>query len=97
MSMFGSMLGTIFSGVKSDYLGRKLSIMISQVIYIIGLLFLRFATGVAMLYVGSFLGGYSIAITISAIPMYIGEISQPRIRKFTGMPSLLLWAVPLEP
>ena len=84
MSMFGSMLGTIFSGVKSDYLGRKLSIMISQVIYIIGLLFLRFATGVAMLYVGSFLGGYSIAITISAIPMYIGEISQPRIRKFTG-------------
>ena len=84
MSMFGSMLGTLFSGAKSDYLGRKRSIMISQIIYFSGLMFFRFANGVFMLYVGSFLGGYSISITLSAIPMYIGEISQPRIRKFTG-------------
>ena len=82
--MFGSIVGTMFSGVKSDYFGRKASIMISQIIYIMGLLLFRFANGISMLYVGSFLGGYSNSITISSIPMYIGEVSQPRVRKFTG-------------
>ena len=58
--------------------------MISQIVAFVGFLFLRFANNVPMFYIGSFLGGYTNGINSAVMPMYVGEINQPKIRRFTG-------------
>ena len=78
------MLGAFAIGVQCDYLGRRPALMIMQLVSVLGLLCLRFAYNVPMLYAGSLLGGYVQGAGNGVMPMYVGEINQPRLRKFTG-------------
>ena len=71
-------------GIQSDYLGRKTTIMVTQVISFSGILCILLSTNMTLLYVGNLLAGYSNAIFIGLVPVYTGEISQARIRKATG-------------
>ena len=82
--MFGSVAATLVTGVQSNYLGRKPTLMITQMVALAGFLFLRFANNVPMFYIGSFLGGYTNGINSAVMPTYVGEINQPKIRRFTG-------------
>jgi len=84
LSLFGAILGGFAIGVQLDYLGRRPALMIMQLVSILGLLLLRFAYNVPMLYAGSLLGGYVQGAGNGVMPTYVGEINQPRIRKFTG-------------
>ena len=74
----------MISGIASGYLGRKKTLMITQTVALVGILVLRFASSVPHFYLGSFLGGCSGGIVNAVVPAYIGEINQPRIRKFSG-------------
>ena len=74
----------MLSGIGSGYLGRKKTLMITQIVALIGILVLRFASSVPHFYLGSFLGGCSGGIVNAVVPAYVGEINQPRIRKFSG-------------
>ena len=72
------------SGITSYGLGRKRTIMLSQLISLAGFLIIRFANATSWFCIGNCLGGYSTGVNIAVMPTYIGEINQPRIRKFTG-------------
>ena len=72
------------SGVTSFGLGRKRTIMISQLVTLTGFLIIRFSNAISLFCIGNCLGGYSTGVNIAVMPTYIGEINQPRIRKFTG-------------
>ena len=74
----------MISGIGSGYLGRKKTLMITQIVALVGILVLRFAWSVPVFYLGSFLGGCSGGIVNAVVPAYVGEINQPRIRKFSG-------------
>ena len=82
--MFGTATATLVGGLQSNYLGRKPTLLITQIVALAGFLLLRFANDVPMFYIGSFLGGYTNGITLSIMPTYVGEVNQPRIRRFTG-------------
>ena len=84
LSLFGAMIGAFAIGAQCDYLGRRPALMIMQLVSVLGLLLLRFAYNVPMLYAGSLLGGYVQGAGNAVMPTYVGEINQPRIRKFTG-------------
>ena len=58
--------------------------MFSQFVAFAGFLFLRFANDIPMFYIGSFLGGYTNGLNSAVMPTYVGEINQPKIRRFTG-------------
>ena len=83
-NLIGAIIGTLMSGVTSFGLGRKRTIMISQLVTLIGFLIIRFSNVISLLCIGNCLGGYSTGVNIAVMPTYIGEINQPQIRKFTG-------------
>ena len=68
----------------SGYFGRKKVNIGGNLISVFGFLFLRFATSVWLLYIGRILGGYSFGILFTNTPLYNGEISQSKLRKFSG-------------
>ncbi|XP_061460438.1 solute carrier family 2, facilitated glucose transporter member 6 [Rhineura floridana] len=89
-SWFGSVftLGVAAGGLGTmyfnDYLGRKLSIMISAVPSVIGYLFMASAQEIWMLLVGRLLTGFAGGVTSASIPVYISEISHPGVRGALG-------------
>jgi sugar porter (SP) family MFS transporter len=87
----GSWLGALISGPLSDRLGRKTSIMIGCVIWLIGSTIICASQNVAMLVVGRIINGLAVGIESAQVPVYISEISPPSKRgRFVGAQQ---WAI----
>ena len=82
--MIGGTLGTLLCGMKSYHLGRKKTVLITQLVSITGALCILFSKDVAIFYLGNFLLGYTNGVFLGIAPIYTGEINQPSVRKFTG-------------
>jgi sugar porter (SP) family MFS transporter len=76
----GSWLGSLISGILTDRLGRKTSIMIGCIIWVIGCIITTASQNVAMLIVGRVINGLSVGIESSQVPVYVSELSQPSLR-----------------
>ncbi|XP_006640694.2 solute carrier family 2, facilitated glucose transporter member 6 [Lepisosteus oculatus] len=89
-SWFGSMFtlgaaaGGISAMVLNDNIGRKLSIMVSAVPSAVGYLLMGSAQAVWMLLLGRFLTGFAGGMTAASIPVYVSEISHPKVRGTLG-------------
>ncbi|KAI0101792.1 high-affinity glucose transporter [Nemania sp. FL0031] len=87
----GSWLGALFSGWISDRFGRKTSIQIGAVIWIVGCIIVTASVNVPMLVVGRIVNGFSVGICSAQVPVYISEISPPSKRgRLIGMQQ---WAI----
>ena len=84
MFLIGSTIGTIVYGIKSNYLGRKKSVMITQAVGFVGALCIFLANSLELLYIGNFVAGYTAGVFLGLPPIYTAEVNQPRIRNFTG-------------
>ncbi|WEW61135.1 high affinity glucose transporter [Emydomyces testavorans] len=76
----GSWLGALISGYLSDLLGRKKSIMIGAVIWVIGSVLVCASNGIPMLIVGRIFNGFSVGICSAQVPVYISELAPPTKR-----------------
>ena len=76
--------GTPLCGIQSGALGRKKTIMLTQVVSLMGAFCILFANTATVFYLGNFLSGYTNSVFIGIAPIYTSEICQPNIRKFTG-------------
>lgn len=83
ITLIGSVVGTPVGGLQSDILGRKNTMMATQLLTLIGFLFLRFAQTIPMFYIGAFLGGYTEGVYLFVSALYTAEINQPKIRNYT--------------
>ncbi|PFH61736.1 hypothetical protein XA68_16457 [Ophiocordyceps unilateralis] len=87
----GSWLGALCSGPLSDRAGRKYSIMVGCVIWIIGSTIICASQNIPMLIVGRLINGFCVGIESAQVPVYIAEISPPSKRgRFIGMQQ---WAI----
>ncbi|XP_051950570.1 solute carrier family 2, facilitated glucose transporter member 6 [Xyrauchen texanus] len=90
ISWFGSVftLGATVGGLSAmllnDKVGRKLSIMLSGVPSVAGLLVMAAAQNFWMLLWGRFLTGIAGGMTSGSIPVYVSEISHPSVRGALG-------------
>ena len=82
--ILGSFVGTLGGGIQTQYLGRKITMRTANVVILCGFLFTYFGYSITMLYIGRLLIGYSNGLWTQSAPVYTGEISQPKLRKFTG-------------
>lgn len=87
----GSWLGALVSGIITDIFGRKTSIQIGAVIWIIGSIIVCASQNIPMLIVGRIINGISVGICSAQVPVYISELSPPSKRgRFIGMQQ---WAI----
>ncbi|KAM2903325.1 hypothetical protein COP2_003152 [Malus domestica] len=86
-----SLLGSAFAGRTSDWIGRKYTIVLAGVIFLVGALLMGFATNYAFLMVGRFVAGVGVGYGMMIAPVYTAEISPASFRGFlTSFPEVFV-------
>ncbi|XP_078047722.1 facilitated trehalose transporter Tret1-2 homolog [Augochlora pura] len=80
----GALFGCFVAGYLADKIGRKLSLLSSAVIFLIGWALIASASVVEMLYAARFILGFAMAFTFTVVPMYCGEIAEVSVRGTLG-------------
>jgi sugar porter (SP) family MFS transporter len=78
--LFGAVVGAVLSGYLADAISRKWTKVASGSVYVLGALGCAFAVNVPMLVGFRFLLGLSVGTSSFVAPMYISEVSPPRVR-----------------
>ena len=76
----GSLIGALFSDVTSSRFGRRDTLLIACVIFIIGSILMCAVQDLAMLIVARVVNGFAVGMLTTQGPIYIAEISPPRQR-----------------
>lgn len=72
--------GSLINGPVADRFGRKGSMLVAVVVFVIGSSFQAGANSIAMLFAGRAVAGLSIGMLTMIVPMYMSEVSTPGIR-----------------
>ena len=80
----GRLTGSICGGWQSEKFGRKKSLIVDSIVFIIGIILSAFAPNFYVLLIARILLGHSIGSAVVASPIYTSEISQPEVRRITG-------------
>ncbi|XP_030634798.1 solute carrier family 2 member 15b [Chanos chanos] len=90
----GGLVGSLMVGVLVTKLGRKGTLVNSTgLVFVAGALmgFSRLCASPEMIILGRFITGVHSGISLSVVPMYLGEISPKNLRGFLGlMPSIFI-------
>ncbi|XP_018563927.1 facilitated trehalose transporter Tret1-like [Anoplophora glabripennis] len=78
--LIGAVFGAFVTGLVVDTFGRKRMIVFSSVPFIASWLLIGFADSSTLMFVGRFLAGAIDGLSFIAVPMYLGEIAEPKIR-----------------
>lgn len=78
--MFGAAVGAVSSAWLSLHLGRKISLLLAAILFVIGALFSALAPGVGMLLFGRLILGLAIGVASFTAPLYLSEIAPERSR-----------------
>lgn len=79
-ALIGSIIGVAVSGVMSDYLGRKMSLIIAAILFSVSAIGCCLCVGFTDLVFYRIIGGVGIGVVSIVSPMYISEISPAKIR-----------------
>ncbi|MEN8157224.1 MAG: sugar porter family MFS transporter [Bacteroidota bacterium] len=80
LGLIGAVVGALFTGRITDYLGRKKVILASAFIFATGAVWTGLAPTVTQLMVSRFYLGLAIGVSSFAVPLYISEIAPTKIR-----------------
>ena len=85
-ALYGTVLGSLVGGWPTDRFGRKRTLILIGVLYVLSAFGCAFANGVGTFIAARFLGGLGIGISTVAAPLYISEIAPPAFRgRLAGM------------
>jgi SP family arabinose:H+ symporter-like MFS transporter len=85
-ALYGTVMGSLLGGWPTDTFGRKKTLILIGVLYVLSAFGCAFATGVETFIAARFLGGLGIGVSTVAAPLYISEISPPAYRgRLAGM------------
>lgn len=78
--LLGAVIGAAFSGAVADKFGRRRSIVATAVLFSLGAIGCAFAPSIPYLIICRFLIGLAIGVASYVAPLYISEISPPKVR-----------------
>ncbi|KAF8902979.1 general substrate transporter [Mucidula mucida] len=87
----GSLVGALMVTQLADRIGRKKTIILSGLIWVIGSILQCASVNRGMLVVGRIISGISVGIASAVVPIYQSEITEPRIRG--RLVSLQQWSI----
>lgn len=80
LGLIGAVVGALFTGRITDYLGRKKVILASAFVFATGAVWTGLAPTVTQLMISRFYLGLAIGVSSFAVPLYISEIAPTKIR-----------------
>ena len=80
-ALVGSIIGVLFAGILSDKLGRKLTMVISAILFSASALGCALCTDFTQLVVYRIIGGVGIGVVSIVSPLYISEVSVAQYRE----------------
>lgn len=80
LGLIGAVVGALFTGRITDYLGRKKVILASAFVFATGAIWTGLAPTVPQLMISRFYLGLAIGVSSFAVPLYISEIAPTKIR-----------------
>ena len=78
--LVGAVLGAAGSGRLADHLGRRVLMIVTAAVFLVGVLVTAFAPGIVVLIVGRVVVGVGIGVASYLGPLYISEISPAAMR-----------------
>lgn len=85
-ALYGTVIGAMFGGWPADRFGRKPTLLVIGVLYLVGAIWSALAGDVYSFILARVIGGLGIGASTIAAPLYISEIAPPAKRGFlTGM------------
>ena len=78
--LVGAVVGALTAGRVSDWIGRRLTVLITALVFIVGVLLAAFTPTYPVLLVARFIIGLAVGSASMIVPLYIGEIVPPRVR-----------------
>ncbi|RZF36872.1 hypothetical protein LSTR_LSTR004560 [Laodelphax striatellus] len=78
--MLGAATGPVVAGLLLNNVGRKKTLITSAALHLLSWVGLGFAPSLEMIYLCRFIQGVAVAIAFTAVPMYVGEISERKLR-----------------
>ena len=76
----GTFFGALISGDFADFFGRRLTIIISSIVFIIGVVLQTASSSIALLTVGRVIAGFGVGGVSSTIILYMSEIAPKKVR-----------------
>lgn len=81
----GALVGGIFGGTLIEHLGRKWTILLTNIMFLVAWIVMFCAENTIYLYVGRTITGISVGITSLTLPVYLAETMQPEVRGSLGL------------
>ena len=76
----GAAVGALVAGRLADQLGRRRTILLTSVVFVVGLLMSSLAPALWVFWLSRFVIGLGVGSTSFVVPLYIGEIAPPERR-----------------
>ncbi|KAK3946350.1 general substrate transporter [Diplogelasinospora grovesii] len=87
----GAFFGAFFAGPAGDWFGRRLTILVGALIFILGGCLQTAAQSIHYLWAGRAVAGLGVGFLVMIIPIYQGEIAHPSIRgRITALQQFML-------
>jgi len=86
-----ALVGSLAAGRTSDYIGRRYTILLASVLFMVGAILMGYGPNYAILVVGRCVGGVGVGFALMIAPVYSAEISSASSRGFlTSLPELCI-------
>lgn len=84
-----ALVGSIAAGRTSDYIGRRYTIILASIIFLLGAVLMGYGPSFPILLTGRCTAGVGVGFALMIAPVYSAEISSPSYRGFlTSLPEL---------
>lgn len=78
--LVGAVIGALGAGRVSDRVGRRLTVLATALVFIVGVLLAAFTPSYPVLLAARIIIGLAVGSASMVVPLYIGEIVPPRVR-----------------
>ncbi|CAM8941035.1 unnamed protein product [Rhodiola kirilowii] len=86
-----ALFGSLAAGRTSDYIGRRYTICLASIIFLIGSVLMGYGPNYTILMIGRCVAGIGVGFALMIAPVYSAEISSPKTRGFlTSLPELCI-------
>jgi len=86
-----SLIGSLASGKTSDMIGRRYTIMVAALTFLIGALLMGLAPSFTFLMFGRVIAGIGVGFSLMISPVYVAELSPDLTRGFlTSLPEVFI-------